>query len=88
MIRNVSRKEFAARAGISITAFHELYKDGCIPKGRSIGRNLFWLESVVEAWIIRAFEHPMPLPPLSLELEIEVEEAVKKLKERESLLVE
>lgn len=81
MIRNVSRKEFAERAGISITAFHELYKAGCIPKGRTLGRNLFWLEPMVEAWIIRAFDHPADLPPLSLEMEIELDAAISKLRE-------
>ncbi|MFC2279482.1 MAG: helix-turn-helix transcriptional regulator, partial [Cardiobacterium hominis] len=64
MIRNISRKEFAARAGLSLRTFDQMVANGQVPTGRKIGSRSFWLEPVVDAWVIRAAGHPYPAPEL------------------------
>ena len=54
-IHNLSRKEFARRAGMSVSKLNKMYLRGEIPPARRIGRADFWLDKVVDAWIIRAF---------------------------------
>ena len=80
MIRNISKQEFQERLGMKSTKFNAMLAAGEIPTPRKIGRDLFWIEPVVEAYIILAFDYLMPLPPdLSPELEAEVRGAVGKL---------
>ncbi|ABQ13980.1 hypothetical protein [Dichelobacter nodosus] len=79
MIRNITRQEFARRLGVKRTKFHDLLAGGCLPPPRRIGRDLVWLEPVVDAFIILAYGYPMPIPELSAELEHEVREAVMQL---------
>lgn len=79
MIRNISRKEFAARAGLSLRTFDQMVVDGQIPTGRKIGYRSFWLEPLVDAWIIRAARHPYPVPELPEELQRELDDALTNL---------
>lgn len=76
MIRNISRKEFAGRAGLSLRRFDQMVADGQIPSARKIGRSSFWIEPLVDAWIIRAAKHPYPVPELPEELQRELDDAI------------
>lgn len=80
MIRNISRKEFAARAGLSLRTFDQMIANGQVPTGRKIGSRRFWLEPVVDAWIIRAAGHPYPTPELPEALQAELDDALKNLR--------
>lgn len=80
MIRNISRKEFAARAGLSLRTFDQMVANGQVPTGRKIGSRSFWLEPVVDAWVIRAAGHPYPAPELPEVLQKELDDAIKNLR--------
>ena len=84
-IRNVDTEGFAKKIGISVPLFRKMLKDGSIPPARKIGRSLFWLEPIADAWIIKAFEYPMPLPELPAEIMQEIDEAVTILREKQDV---
>ena len=78
-IHNLSRKEFARRAGMSVSKLNKMYLRGELPPARRIGRADFWLDKVVDAWIIRAFDYPLEPPALPDDLQAEVDAAINKL---------
>lgn len=84
-IHNISRKEFARRAGMSVSKLNKMYSRGEIPPARRIGRADFWLVQVVEAWIIRAFDYPLQPPTLPDGLQAEVDVAISKLHARRAI---
>lgn len=63
--------------------FNNLDKNGCIPQARRIGSGKkYWLSEVVDAWIILAFDYPIPLPTLPPQLLEEVKIAAEKARKR------
>lgn len=81
MIHQISSTEFCQRIGCSLPNFRLMLKKQQLPRPRKIGRKLFWLSEVADAWIIQAFDYPLPMPYLPPELRQEVEEAIRHLKQ-------
>ena len=78
-VRNINSKEFARRLGVSYSTFYRWLEADALPRPRRMGHCYYWLEAVADAYLIRAFEHPLPMPELPAPLVGEVERAAEKL---------
>lgn len=80
IVKNLSSREFAARAGFSPSTLKRLLQAQAVPKGRRIGHCFYWLEPVIQAYLIKAFDYPLPLPDLPPALMQEVDDAIINLR--------
>lgn len=78
-VKNINSKEFAKRLGVSYSTFYRWLEAGALPQPRRIGHCYYWLEAVAEAYLILAFDYPLPSPALPAPLAGEVARAAERL---------
>lgn len=62
-MKQLTKSVLAERLGVSIRSIEYMVKRGELPKGRRLGREVFWLESVVQTWQKHAFSEQLAWQP-------------------------
>lgn len=62
-MKQLSKPELAERLGVSIRSIENMVNRGELPKGRRLGREVYWLESVVQMWQKHAFSEQLAWQP-------------------------
>lgn len=62
-MKKLTKPELAERLGVSIRSIEYKVKRGELPQGLRIGREVYWLESVVHTWRKHKFSEQLAWQP-------------------------